>query len=86
MLSIGTLWKSFISLIVIVLNENRELPLFGSGGFRFLWDTKLDAAMVAFVGGLFTTIPEKTEHKDFMLPYRMAKGKVEDGTTSYSVK
>ncbi|KAJ9589322.1 hypothetical protein L9F63_017481, partial [Diploptera punctata] len=32
-----------------VLSEQRELPLFGSGGFRFLWDTKFDAAMVAFL-------------------------------------
>ena len=29
--------------------DNKILPLYGSVGFRFLWDTKFDAGMVAFL-------------------------------------
>lgn len=29
------------------LVENKQLPLYGSGGFRFLWDAKFDAGMVS---------------------------------------
>ncbi|CAH0381992.1 unnamed protein product [Bemisia tabaci] len=72
-----------------VLAEHRELPLYGSGGFRFLWDTKFDAAMVAFLECL-QQFKEEVEKGDsgFCLPYRMDKGKIEDSATgnSYSVK
>ncbi len=32
-----------------VLAEDRDLPLYGSGGFRLMWDTKFDAGMCAFL-------------------------------------
>ncbi|KAL1130119.1 hypothetical protein AAG570_013058 [Ranatra chinensis] len=72
-----------------VLSERKELPLYGSGGMRFLWDTKFDAAMVAFLECLqqFKEEVEK-EDSDFCLPYRIDKGKLEDSASgnSYSVK
>lgn len=72
-----------------VLGENKELPLYGTGGFKFLWDTKFDAAMVAFLDCL-AQFKEEVEKGDtgFCLPYRMDKGKIEDSSTgnSYSVK
>ena len=34
---------------VKVLAEDRDLPLYGSGGFRLMWDTKFDAGMTAFL-------------------------------------
>lgn len=74
-----------------VLGENKkELPLYGSGGFRFFWDTKFDAAMVAFLDCLqqFKEEVEKGDSGFFCLPYRMDKGKIEDSATgnSYSIK
>ncbi|GLG99595.1 Beclin-1-like protein [Gryllus bimaculatus] len=69
----------------IVLSEHRKLPLYGSGGFRFLWDTKFDAAMVAFLDCL-QQFKEEVEKGDsgFCLPYRMDKGKIEDSASSNS--
>ncbi|KAL7286880.1 hypothetical protein TKK_0019011 [Trichogramma kaykai] len=71
------------------LDQHRELPLYGSGGFKFLWDTKFDAAMVAFLDCL-QQFTEKVERGDsgFRLPYRMDKGKIDDTATgsSYSIK
>ncbi|XP_018334104.1 beclin-1-like protein [Agrilus planipennis] len=72
-----------------VIAEQKELPLYGSGGFRFLWDTKFDSGMVAFLDCL-QQFKEKVEEgdKDFRLPYRMNKGKIEDSSSevNYSVK
>nr|CAD7460779.1 unnamed protein product [Timema tahoe] len=72
-----------------VLAEHRALPLYGSGGFRFLWDTKFDAAMVAFLDCL-QQFKEEVEKGDsgFCLPYKMERGKIEDSATgnSYSIK
>jgi beclin len=70
-----------------VLGEGKELPLFGSGGVRFFWDTKFDAAMVAFLDCL-QQFKEEVEKGDsrFRLPYRMDKGKIEDAGNSYSIK
>ena len=28
-----------------VLAEDKDLPLYGSGGFRLIWDTKFDAGL-----------------------------------------
>lgn len=74
---------------VEVLGENRELPLYGSGGFKFFWDTKFDAAMVAFLDCL-TQFQKEVEKRDteFLLPYKMDKGKIIDPSTgnSYSIK
>ncbi|XP_063231199.1 beclin-1-like protein isoform X1 [Bacillus rossius redtenbacheri] len=72
-----------------VLAEHRALPLYGSGGFRYLWDTKFDSAMVAFLDCL-QQFKEEVEKGDsgFSLPYRMERGKIEDVSTgnSYSIK
>ncbi|XP_073987028.1 beclin-1-like Atg6 isoform X2 [Rhodnius prolixus] len=72
-----------------VPSEQKILPLYGSGGFRFLWDTKFDAAMVAFLDCL-QQFKEEVEKGDsgFCLPYRIDKGKLEDSATgnSFSVK
>lgn len=72
-----------------VLGMGKELPLYGTGGFKFFWDTKFDAAMVAFLDCL-AQFKEEVEKGDtgFCLPYRMDKGKIEDSSTgsSYSIK
>ena len=49
----------------------QELPLYGSGGIRFLWDTKFDQAMVAFLDCLqqFKEVVE-VEGNGFSLPYK----------------
>lgn len=71
------------------LDDHKELPLYGSGGFRLLWDTKFDAAMVAFLDCM-QQFKEQVEKGDseFCLPYKMDRGKIEDPATgnSYSVK
>ncbi|XP_024082668.1 beclin-1-like protein isoform X2 [Cimex lectularius] len=68
-----------------VPSEQKELPLYGSGGFRFFWDTKFDAAMVAFLDCL-QQFKEEVEKGDsgFCLPYRIDKGKLEDSATGHS--
>ena len=54
--------------------DNKSLPLYGSGGFRFLWDAKFDAGMVAFLDCLqqFQLKVEGTRNSgsDFQFPYR----------------
>uniref|UniRef100_UPI00358FFB7D beclin-1 isoform X2 n=1 Tax=Myxine glutinosa TaxID=7769 RepID=UPI00358FFB7D len=73
-------------------DKSKELPLYGSGGFRFFWDSKFDQAMVAFLDCLqqFKVEVEKGD-TGFCLPYKMDvdKGRIEDtgGTGgSYSIK
>ncbi|XP_050418102.1 beclin-1 [Patella vulgata] len=77
------------SYLESLTEKNKELPLYGSGGFRFLWDTKFDQAMVAFLDCL-QQFKEEVERGDtsFCLPYRMEKGKIEDSNSgnSYSIK
>ncbi|KAJ8967403.1 hypothetical protein NQ314_002910 [Rhamnusium bicolor] len=72
-----------------VIGEQKELPLYGSGGFRFLWDTKFDSGMVAFLDCL-QQFQEKVGKLDkakiFCFPYRTNKGKIEDKDASYSIK
>ncbi|XP_014219117.1 beclin-1-like protein [Copidosoma floridanum] len=72
-----------------VLDQHKELPLYGSGGFKFLWDTKFDAAMAAFLDCLQQFREEVENSKSgFSLPYRIEKGRIEDCSTgsSYSIK
>lgn len=75
-----------------VLNEKeaekgKQLPLYGSGGFRFLWDTKFDAGMVAFLDCMQQfQVRVEDGNSGFHLPYKMDKGKIEDSGSSYSVK
>ncbi|CAG9860021.1 unnamed protein product [Phyllotreta striolata] len=75
---------------IVSLEEDKELPLYGSGGFKFLWDTKFDSGMVAFLDCLqqFQEKVEKLEkgNKVFCFPYRTNKGKIEDKDASYSIK
>lgn len=61
------------------LIEGKILPLYGSGGFRFLWDAKFDNGMVAFLDCLqqFQLEVENTKKFDddssrlnFQFPYR----------------
>nr|CAG4646172.1 EOG090X048D [Macrothrix elegans] len=77
--------------------ENKILPLYGSGGFRFLWDAKFDAGMVAFLDCLqqFQCKVEahqkgenETDRLNFQFPYRMDRGRIEDRATRqwYSIK
>lgn len=72
-----------------VIGEQKELPLFVTGGIRYVWDTKFDSGMVAFLDCLqqFKEKVEKSEG-NFRLPYVMNKGKIEDSSsnTNYSIK
>eukprot|EP00795_Rhopilema_esculentum_P013698 gene13698-4608_t len=60
------------SYIECLEEKMKELPLYGSGGFRFFWDTKFDQAMVAFLDCL-QQFKEEVERGDsgFYLPYRI---------------
>jgi len=62
-----------------VLADEKDLPLYGSGGFRLIWDTKFDAGMVAFLDCL-QQFKEEMERGDsgFCLPYEMEKGRIWD--------
>jgi len=70
-------------------DKSKQLPLYASGGFRFMWNSKFDSAMVAFLDCL-QQFKEEVEKGDsnFRLPYRMEKGKIEDPKTgtAYSIK
>lgn len=72
-----------------VIGEQKELPLFVTGGIRYVWDTKFDSGMVAFLDCL-QQFKEKVEKGEgsFRLPYVMNKGKIEDSSsnTHYSIK
>ncbi|XP_074652995.1 beclin-1-like [Tubulanus polymorphus] len=77
------------SFLESLTDKSKELPLYGSGGIRFFWDTKFDQAMVAFLDCL-QQFKEEVEKGDsgFCLPYKMEKGRIEDPSTgtSYSIK
>ncbi|XP_050420324.1 beclin-1-like protein [Adelges cooleyi] len=74
---------------VEVLGEKKTLPLYGQGGIRFVWNTKFDLAMVAFLDCL-QQFKEEVEkgNSGFHLPYRMEKGKIEDSATgnTYNIR
>lgn len=79
-----------------VIGENKELPLYASGGLRFLWDHRFDAGMVAFLecAAEFQDFIEsngfqdsKDNQKRFCLPYRVNKHYMEDTSGQlYSIK
>lgn len=77
------------SYIETLDNKPKELPLYGSSGFRLLWDTKFDNGMIAFLDCLqqFKEEVERSK-KGFKLPYKMEKGKIEDpgNGDSYLIK
>ncbi|XP_015777887.1 PREDICTED: beclin-1-like [Acropora digitifera] len=59
------------SYLESLADKSKDLPLYGTGGFRFFWDTKFDQAMVGFLDCLqqFKEAVEKVD-KRFCLPYR----------------
>uniref|UniRef100_A0A023GN71 Putative beclin-like protein n=1 Tax=Amblyomma triste TaxID=251400 RepID=A0A023GN71_AMBTT len=73
------------SYLVCLEDRTRELPLYFAAGFKFLWDTKFDHAMVAFLDCL-QQFKEQVSKMDsnFCLPYRIDKGKIEDSSTGQS--
>ncbi|ELT90263.1 hypothetical protein CAPTEDRAFT_124048 [Capitella teleta] len=77
------------SFVESLSDKSKELPLYGSGGFRFFWDAKFDQAMVAFLDCL-QQFKEEVEkgNTGFCLPYKMDRGKIEDtgNGTAYSIK
>jgi len=72
-----------------VLADDKHYPLYGSGGFRLIWDNRFDAGMAAFLDCL-QQFKEEVERGDsgFCLPYEMEKGKIKDPASgnTYSVK
>jgi beclin 1 len=76
------------SYIEVLGEKKKELPLYGTGGLKFLWNTKFDQAMVAFLDCLqqFKLFIERME-TGFNLPYRIDKDKIGDtGSGTYSIK
>jgi len=73
------------SFIESLDNKSRELPLYVSGGFMFIWTAKFDQAMIAYLDCLqqFKEQVEKDEC-NFRLPYKMEKGKIIDSINGYS--
>ena len=60
------------------LSDDKTLPLYGSGGFRMIFDSKFDMAMVAYLDCLNQFANEVQRHGAFSLPYEMDKGKIRD--------
>lgn len=73
------------SFIESLDNKSRELPLYASGGFMFIWTAKFDQAMIAYLDCLqqFKEQVERDE-SNFRLPYKMEKGKIIDSINGYS--
>lgn len=74
-----------------VIGENKKIPLYGSGGPKYLWDTKFDVGMMAFLDCVqqFTEKVEELEknNKVFRFPYRISNGKIEDSdNVKYSLR
>ncbi|CAG9772474.1 unnamed protein product [Ceutorhynchus assimilis] len=65
-----------------VIGEIKKIPLYGSGGTKYLWDTKFDIGMMAFLDCVqqFMEKVEELEknNKVFKFPYRIFNGKIED--------
>ena len=72
-----------------VLADDKMLPLYGTGGFRMIFDTKYDNAMVAFLDCLSQFAAEVQRLGAFALPYEIdPKGKIRDNNSGqwYSIK
>ena len=65
---------------VKVLDDDKVLRLYGTGGFRRIFDSNFDQAMVAFLDCLQQFATE-VERLGFSLPYEMDKGKIRDNNT-----
>ncbi|OQV19089.1 Beclin-1 [Hypsibius exemplaris] len=63
------------SYIECLDDQNKKLPLYGDGGFKFFWDSKFDHAMAAFLDCLhqFKGQVEKSD-SGFCLPYDIEPG------------
>ena len=68
-----------------VISDKKKLPLYFLGGIRYLWNTRFDSAMVAFLDCL-QQFQEYVERHGFRLPYQIDKEKIFDGKSSYSIK
>ncbi|XP_025090043.1 beclin-1-like isoform X2 [Pomacea canaliculata] len=75
------------SYLELLTDRSKELPLYGSGGFRFLWDYKFDNAMVGFLDCL-NQLGQKIGGNDFNMPYLIHSEKLEDQKTHniFSIK
>lgn len=71
------------SFIESLDNKSRELPLYASGGFMFIWTAKFDQAMIAYLDCL-QQFKEQVEKSNFRLPYKMERGKIIDSINGYS--
>eukprot|EP00096_Caligus_rogercresseyi_P016831 TRINITY_DN983_c0_g3_i1.p1 TRINITY_DN983_c0_g3~~TRINITY_DN983_c0_g3_i1.p1 ORF type:complete len:426 (+),score=128.62 TRINITY_DN983_c0_g3_i1:90-1367(+) len=74
-----------------VLSDEKELPLYGTGGFRMIWDTKFDSGMAAFLDCLSQFISEIEKLGfGFNIPYEVdrEKAKIRDKSSEqfYSIK
>ncbi|TRY63845.1 hypothetical protein TCAL_06860 [Tigriopus californicus] len=69
------------------LSDEKTLPLYGAGGFRMIFDSKFDHAMVAFLDCL-QQFGDEVEKRGFHLPYEMERGKIKDNNTNnwYPIK
>lgn len=70
------------SYIEVLSDKSKQLPLYSSGGIKFLWNSKFDSAMVAFLDCLqqFTEAASKGEGS-ISLPYKMEKGKLRESSS-----
>ncbi|XP_015786864.1 beclin-1 [Tetranychus urticae] len=67
------------SFIETLEDKPKELPLYGSGGFRYLLNNKFDQAMIAFLDCMSQVVAEiERVDKSWYCPYRMDKEKIED--------
>jgi len=66
------------SYIEQIDDKSKELPLYASGGIRFLWNTKFDQGMVAFLDCLQQFQEELYRVNGCHLPYKMRNGVIED--------
>lgn len=64
----------------------KELPLYCSGGYKFLGNAKFDTGMVAFLECLQQLQSAMEERGSFRLPYGMRGDRIVDNEREYSVK
>ncbi|XP_014275254.1 beclin-1-like protein isoform X1 [Halyomorpha halys] len=70
------------------LAEQKTVPLYGSGSFKFRWDNSLDTAMVAFLDCLQQLKESKKGQSSISFPYKIERARLENPASgiSYSVK
>eukprot|EP00040_Diaphanoeca_grandis_P004194 m.27481 g.27481 ORF g.27481 m.27481 type:complete len:443 (+) comp15755_c0_seq2:137-1465(+) len=68
-------------------DQSKELPLYGSSGFKLFWESKFDQAMVAFLDCL-QQFKDHVESRDvhFNLPYSINKDRIGDSNGELSVR